>query len=111
LFPLRVPLLSAFLNGVVAPLPLVRHLCLTWWIVARPVPAQVAEPVSVSVVVPAKNEAGMIARIVEETPELGAASELIFVEGHSSDGTREEILRQIELHPERDLVYVEQTGT
>ena len=53
----------------------------------------------------------MIERIVEETPSLGTRSELIFVEGHSTDGTREEILRQIELHPEREIVYVEQTGT
>ena len=37
-------------------------------------------------------------------------SELIFVEGHSTDGTREEILRQAELHPEREIVYLEQTG-
>ena len=52
----------------------------------------------------------MIERIVEETPQLGRESELIFVEGHSTDGTREEILRQIELHPEREIVYIEQTG-
>src|SRR5207249_8086865 len=44
---------------------------------------------SVSVVVPARNEAGMIERIVEETPLLGTRSELIFVEGHSTDGTRD----------------------
>jgi glycosyltransferase involved in cell wall biosynthesis len=61
-------------------------------------------------VVPAKNEAGMIERIVEETPQFGSRSELIFVEGHSNDGTREAIQRQIELHPEREIVYVEQTG-
>src|SRR2546429_3628887 len=30
----------------------------------------------------------------------------IFVEGHSTDGTREQILRQAELHPEREIVYV-----
>jgi SAM-dependent methyltransferase len=111
LFPLRVPFLSAFLNGVVGPLPIIRHLCLTWWIVARPTPPAEPERLSVSVVVPAKNEAGMIARIVEETPELGTESELIFVEGHSTDGTREEIERQIELNPGREIVYVEQTGT
>ena len=52
----------------------------------------------------------MVERIVEETPPLGTRSELIFVEGHSTDGTREEILRQAELHPEREIVYVEQTG-
>jgi glycosyltransferase involved in cell wall biosynthesis len=47
---------------------------------------------------------------VEETPPLGAASELIFVEGHSRDRTRDEILRQIQLHPERDIRLVSQRG-
>jgi hypothetical protein len=111
LFPLRVPLLSTFLNGFVGPLPVVRHLCLTWWIVARPAPVAAAEQPIVSVVVPAKNEAGMIERIVAETPPLGRQSELIFVDGHSSDGTRAEILRQIELHPEQEIVLLEQTGS
>src|SRR4029079_1475283 len=89
---------------------IVRQLCLTWWIVARPQAAGTPRELSVSVIVPAKNELGMIKRIIEETPELGTESELIFVEGNSTDGTREEILRQIELHPERKIVYIEQTG-
>jgi SAM-dependent methyltransferase len=110
-FPLQVPLVSSFLNGVVANLWIIRQLCLTWWIVARPRPPDEPEALSVSIVVPAKNEAGMIARIVEETPSLGAQSELIFVEGHSTDGTREEIQRQIERRPDREIVYIEQTGT
>ena len=110
LFPLQVPLLSPFLNGVIGPLPIIRHLCLTWWIVARKHPPDEPESVSVSIVVPARDEAGMIERIVEETPELGSGTELIFVEGHSTDGTREEIDRQIGLHPERRIVCVEQTG-
>jgi glycosyltransferase involved in cell wall biosynthesis len=52
----------------------------------------------------------MIERIVDDTPELGSRSELIFVEGHSNDGTADEIRRQIELHPEREIRYIEQTG-
>lgn len=110
LLPLRIPLLSAFCNGVLANLWGIRHLCLSYWIVARVRPDGGRRSLSVSVVVPARDEAGMIERIVEETPALGTRSELIFVEGHSTDGTRDEILRQIELHPERDIVYVEQTG-
>ena len=110
LFPLRVPLLSPLLNGVVGPLPIIRHLTLTWWIVARKHPPEEPEELSVSIVVPARDEAGMIERIVEETPELGSRSELIFVEGHSTDGTADEIRRQIELHPEREIVYLQQTG-
>jgi SAM-dependent methyltransferase len=110
LLPLRIPFVSAFFNGFLANLPVLRHLCLTWWIVARLQPDGRPRDLSVSIVVPAKNELGMIERIVAETPELGTETELIFVEGNSTDGTREEILRQIELHPERRIVYVEQTG-
>jgi SAM-dependent methyltransferase len=110
LVPLRIPFVSAFFNGFLANLWIVRHLCLTYWIVARVRPPEERRNLSVSVVVPAKNEAGMIERIVAETPELGSRSELIFVEGHSTDGTREQILRQIELHPEREIRYIEQTG-
>src|SRR5262245_19849320 len=99
LLPLRIPLLSGLLNGVLATFWIIRHLCLTYWLVARIAPGSERRSPGVSVVVPAKDEAGMIERIVEETPPLGARSELIFVEGHSSDGTREEILRQAELHP------------
>jgi SAM-dependent methyltransferase len=109
LLPLRIPFLSAFCNGFLANVWIIRQLCLTYWIVARPRPAEQRRALSVSVVVPAKDEAGMVERIVDETPALGSRSELIFVEGHSTDGTREEILRQIELHPEREIVYIEQT--
>jgi SAM-dependent methyltransferase len=109
LLPLKIPILSTICNGFLANLWIIRHLCLTYWIVARVQPASEERP-SVSIVVPAKNEQGMIERIVDETPELGSKSELIFVEGHSSDGTADEIRRQIELHPERDIRYIEQTG-
>lgn len=110
LLPLRVPFLSALVNGVLANLVGLRQLCLSWWIVARLAPQGERRRLSVSVVCPARDERGMIERIVEETPVFGTACELIFVEGHSTDGTREEILRQIERHPERRIVYVEQEG-
>ncbi len=110
LLPLRIPVLSGLFNGVLANVWGLRQLCLTYWIVARPQTTRERRDLSVSVVVPAKNEAGMIERIVAETPPLGSRSELIFVEGHSTDGTREEILRQIERNPDREIVYLEQTG-
>ncbi len=110
LLPLKIPVVSAFCNGFLANLWGIRQLCLTYWVVARLRPAEVRRELSVSVVVPARDEAGMIERIIEDTPALGTRSELIFVEGHSTDGTREEILRQIERHPEREIVYLEQEG-
>ena len=52
----------------------------------------------------------MISEIIERMPDLGTTTELVFVEGASSDGTREEILRQIDLYPEREIHLFLQTG-
>lgn len=46
---------------------------------------------SVTVVVPARNEAGNIAAAVSRTPLMGSATEIIFVEGGSKDATWETI--------------------
>jgi len=53
----------------------------------------------------------MIREIVERTPDLGAETEILFVEGGSTDGTREEIEKQIAAHPDRAVSLHVQTGT
>jgi len=110
LLPKYVPGLTWFLNCFVANLWIVNHLCLTYWIVARPSPEPLGE-LSVSVVCPCRNEAGHIPQIIERLPSLGTATELIFVEGGSSDDTRETIEREIERQPDMDISLVVQTGT
>jgi glycosyltransferase involved in cell wall biosynthesis len=62
------------------------------------------------VVVPCRDEAGTIDEIVERVPDMGRATEIIFVEGHSTDGTRGAIERAISAYPERDLKLQVQTG-
>jgi ubiquinone/menaquinone biosynthesis C-methylase UbiE len=109
LMPKQLPLLSAFLNGFLANVWPFNHLCLTYWIVARPSP-QPAEETGVTIVSPARNEAGHIAALIERLPAMGTATELIFVEGGSQDDTRAEIERQIERHPERDVSLIAQAG-
>jgi SAM-dependent methyltransferase len=109
LFPKQVPVLTAFLNGFVANLWPFNQLCLTYWIVARPRPAPIGER-SVSVICPCRNEAGHVEALLRRLPELGTATELIFVEGGSKDDTRAEIERQIALHPELDLSLADQPG-
>jgi glycosyltransferase involved in cell wall biosynthesis len=51
------------------------------------------------VVVPARNEAGNIKAIFDRVPHLGAGTELIFVEGHSSDDTYQRIADEIARRP------------
>jgi SAM-dependent methyltransferase len=92
LFPYPVPLLSPLLNRFAAKLPLLRKLCLTFYLVARPVePPAPRGDLSVSVIVPCRNEKGNIRAAVERTPAMGRSTEIVFVDGDSSDGTVEEI--------------------
>ncbi len=57
--------------------------------------APVARRASVSVIVPTRNEAGNVAAAVARTPVLGSSTELIFVEGHSTDDTWATIERTV----------------
>jgi glycosyltransferase involved in cell wall biosynthesis len=88
-----------------------RWLGLTNFIVARPMPAlgMSPEPI-VTVVVPARNEAGNIEAILDRVPTMGAGTELIFVEGNSSDGTYERIEQEIAARPGCTAKLYRQTG-
>jgi SAM-dependent methyltransferase len=111
LLPKRVPLISSWVNRYIAPLPLIRHLCVTNWIVARPLglPMPDREP-TVSVICPCRNEAGTIQQIVDRLPRMGSHTELIFVEGHSSDDTLEQCRRVAAATPHRDVKVLVQEG-
>jgi ubiquinone/menaquinone biosynthesis C-methylase UbiE/uncharacterized membrane protein len=98
LFPYKVPLLASFMNRFVAKLPFIRRLCLVQWIVAKPAvecPPDWKTRYSCSVIIPTRNELGNIAGAFERTPFMGKATELIFVDGNSTDGTVEEIERRM----------------
>jgi SAM-dependent methyltransferase len=110
LMPKRIPVMSWLLNGAVGNLWPFNHLCATWWMAARPVLRRTEESLSISVVCPCRNEEGHIADLVERLPDFGTDTEIIFVEGNSTDNTRREIERQIELHPELKMRVVDQPG-
>ncbi len=95
LLPFYLPGLSWLCNKILSQLPLLNRLCLIGYIVARApeIKPENTERYSVSVVVPARNEKGNIAEAVRRCPRMGKHTELIFVEGHSTDGTLEEIRR------------------
>jgi len=112
LFPLRFPLVSSLCNRVLAKLWPLTILDLCHFIVARPrgVP-YLKEAPRVSVIVPARNEAGNIRAVLERTPEMGAGTEIVFVEGHSTDGTYEAIAEAIKTFPTRRCILLRQEGT
>ncbi len=108
LAPAALGPVSRTLNGYLAHMPLLRQLTLTSWLVARPLPSS-ASSYTVSVVVPCRNEAGSIHELVERIPEMGDGTEIVFVEGHSVDDTRERI--EVEMAAaDREVSLVVQSG-
>ncbi len=112
LWPLSTLLLSDVCNRFLVKLWPFRHFALTNIVIARPrsQPKYSAKRPSVSVIVPARNEAGNIADIFARMPEMGAGTELVFVEGHSRDNTYAAIEAAIAAHPERSCQLMRQAG-
>lgn len=113
LFPVYIPVLSWLLNKYLAHLPLFNALCLTGTIVARQ-PQNLIESgreMSVSVIIPARNEQGNIEDAVRRVPDMGSHTEIIFVEGNSTDDTLEEIKRVATAYKDqRDIKWMVQDG-
>lgn len=94
LFPRNLGLISVLANKYLANLPLINLLCLTNFIIARKIPENnLKRKLSVSVIIPARNEKGNIENAIKRLPKMGKKTEVIFIEGHSSDETLTEIKR------------------
>ena len=67
---------------------------------------------SVSIIVPARNEEGNIAKIVSAIPKFGSWQEIVFIEGGSSDQTWEKIVEITDrpTRPSLKLRRARQTG-
>lgn len=112
ILPFYIPLLSNFINRYIAPLPFFRAFCLVNILVARPILKNTRKNLSVSIVVPARNEAGNIENIVKRIPQMGPDDEIIFVEGHSKDTTWQEIQRVSKKYGNSaSILCLQQTGT
>ncbi|XHR82608.1 MAG: glycosyltransferase [Gloeotrichia echinulata GP01] len=99
LIPKRIPVISDLINRYFSQLPVINHLGLTNYVVARPAWYSNSEKVqdyTVSVIIPARNEAGNIPAAIERLPQLGKQTEVIFVEGHSKDDTWEQIQQLVQ---------------
>jgi SAM-dependent methyltransferase len=108
LCPIGVPLVASLANRVGVHLPGLRRLALVHYQVVRPEPiSRVARPLSCSVVVPCRNEAGNIRETVARIPRMGLRTEIIFVDGNSTDGTAELIEREV-AGGQRDIRLIRQ---
>jgi len=107
LWPASIPVWSWFCNRWLAPL--LPPFCVTVGVIARPrsQPAPTLQ-YRCSVVIPARNEAGNIEEAVRRTPEMGRGTEIIFIEGHSTDDTWGEIERVAAKYRQRTIKVLKQ---
>jgi len=110
LIPKRIPWFSDFINQYFASLPGLRKLCLCRYIVARPIRQKEKKEFSTTIVIPCRNEKGNIEPAVKRIPAFGKHQEIVFVDGHSTDGTQEEIERIIKAYPDKDIKFMVQDG-
>jgi hypothetical protein len=101
--------LGDLINRALPAVPLVRWLGAAAVVVLRPIVP--SGPPSLTIVIPCRNEKGNIEAALTRLPALPAPVEVIFIEGHSADGTWEEIQRVVGVHGHRlTLSAHQQTG-
>jgi glycosyltransferase involved in cell wall biosynthesis len=110
LVPIRIPLLSNFCNRYLAKLLPFRLFDLANFVIARPMPTPVQPLPSVSVVIAARNESGHIDELMARIPKMGSRTEIIFIEGNSTDDTYSAIERAIASNPSIDAKLIRQPG-
>lgn len=110
LLPIYIPFISSFVNKYIARLPLLRRLCLVNYFIIRKKPNKLSDKeYSVSIIIPARNEEGNIERAVSEITQIGSKIQIVFVEGHSKDNTKNEIIKVLKKYKgKKDIIFVEQ---
>jgi hypothetical protein len=109
LFPIYIPVISYLLNKILSQIPFISQLGLTSYVIARPEQKKLKN-YTVSVIAPARNEAGNIERYVKEVPIVGTSTEIIFIEGNSKDTTLETIKKIIKKYPKKHIQLYKQKG-
>ncbi|WP_446010259.1 glycosyltransferase [Candidatus Electrothrix sp.] len=109
--PLPVPLLSNFLNRFIVHFFPFSLFALTNFSISRPAPKRKnIEELTISVIIAARNEAGHIEELLNRIPKIGKKTEIIFVEGGSSDNTFNVIEQNILASGTQDVFLYRQQG-
>ena len=113
LLPLPIPILAPLFNKILVRIWPFQLLAMTHFMVAKkraiPDPSSKTK-YSTSIIIPARNEEGNIKPAFERIQRIGKSTEIIFVEGNSSDNTAQEIDKQIKAHPQQKAVHLKQSG-
>ncbi len=103
--------LGKIINALSGLLPFIHRFSGVNILVARPAPkGHVDSTKSASIVMAVRDERDNVEPMVRAIPHVGRTTEIVIVEGHSSDGTRAEIQRVIAAYPEKNVRLIVQSG-
>jgi glycosyltransferase involved in cell wall biosynthesis len=102
--------IGRLINRFLSPLPILRQLNFRHYTVCRSLRRFEDDIKSATVVIPARNERGNIQAAIDRLPAFCDDVEVIFIEGHSKDGTFEEMQRVRDAYPEHDIKVMRQSG-
>ena len=110
ILPIKIPLVSNLVNRFFPKIFPFNWFSLTNFLIAKPDDLNDNLDKTVSVVIAARNEKGNIDELLKRIPNLGKGTEVIFVEGHSTDGTYEKIVESIKDFKNFDCKVFKQNG-
>jgi SAM-dependent methyltransferase len=110
LMPVSMFGLGRLVNRFISVLPGFRFFALRHYTICRSLLHANEVLRSVTVVIPARNEQGNVEPAIKRIPEFCDDIEIIFIEGHSKDGTFEEIERVKAAYPHKDIKAMRQPG-
>lgn len=110
LIPRRMLGVGNLVNRYIAPMAIIRRMCLRNYLVARSTKKVQKPGLSATVLVPCRNERGNIEAAVQRIPQFCEDIEILFVEGHSQDDTLAEIMRVQSAYPQLDIKFTVQDG-
>jgi ubiquinone/menaquinone biosynthesis C-methylase UbiE len=109
--PLNIPIITNIFNKYLSRIWPFEYFDFTKIVVARPLGLDALVTPSVSVIIAARNEAGHIKDLLHRIPIMGSFTEIIFVEGGSTDNTFEVIENEIKGHTNINCRLIKQTGS
>lgn len=112
LLPFNIPILATFVNNIVSKIPIINLFCLVslYILRAKPKSSKKLDDITVSIIVPCKNEENNVKLVVDSLEKIGKRTEVLFGNDNSDDNTEGEIKKFIEKRKDIDIVYYEGPG-
>ena len=112
LLPFNIPILTTFINNIVSKIPIINLFCLVslYILRAKPKRSLKLDNITVSIIVPCKNEENNVKLVVDSLEKIGKKTEVLFGNDNSNDNTEGEIKKFIQKRKDIDIIYYEGPG-